>query len=60
LEALFTGVPAMSVPLHRFPNGLPIGLQFPRAHGGEGLLLRLAAQLEDDTWKQLPLLPAPT
>jgi len=47
----------MSVPLHRFPNGLPIGLQF-LAVTRRRLAAALAAQLEDDTWKQLPLLPA--
>jgi amidase len=41
-----TGVPAMSVPLHTFGNGLPLGIHFLAAHGGEGLLLALAAQLE--------------
>jgi amidase len=41
-----TGVPAMSVPLHSFPNGLPLGIQFLADHGGEGLLFALAGQLE--------------
>lgn len=41
-----TGVPAMSVPLHTFANGLPLGIHFLAEHGGEGLLLSLAAQLE--------------
>lgn len=41
-----TGVPAMSVPLYTFDNGLPLGIQFAAAHGGEGLLFSLAAQLE--------------
>jgi amidase len=41
-----TGVPAMSVPLQSFEDGLPIGIQFVADHGGEGLLLSLAAQLE--------------
>jgi amidase len=41
-----TGVPAMSVPLHTFPNGLPLGVQFLANHGGEGRLLSLAGQLE--------------
>jgi amidase len=49
-----TGVPAMSVPLHRFPDGLPLGMQFLAAHGGEGLLFRVAAQLEDETWSAAP------
>jgi amidase len=41
-----TGVPAMSVPLHTFESGLPLGSHFLANHGGEGLLLCLAAQLE--------------
>lgn len=41
-----TGVPAMSVPLHSFQNGLPLGIHFSAAHGSEGVLLSLAAQLE--------------
>jgi amidase len=41
-----TGVPAMSVPLHAFPGGLPLGIHFLAEHGGEGLLFSLAGQLE--------------
>ena len=41
-----TGVPAMSVPLHTFANGLPLGIHFLAAHGGEGLLFSLAGQRE--------------
>lgn len=41
-----TGTPAMSVPLHWCANGLPLGVHFVAPHGGEGLLFRLAAQLE--------------
>jgi amidase len=41
-----TGTPSMSVPLHWRADGLPVGLQFVARHGEEGLLLKLAAQLE--------------
>lgn len=41
-----TGVPAMSVPLEQFSDGLPLGIQFVGPHGGEGKLFSLAGQLE--------------
>ncbi len=41
-----TGTPAMSVPLHWTESGLPLGVQFVAPVSGEGLLFRLAAQLE--------------
>jgi amidase len=44
--ANLTFVPAMSVPLHHGPDGLPIGMQFIGRSGDEATLFRLAAQLE--------------
>jgi amidase len=41
-----TGRPAMSVPIESSSNGLPIGMHFIGAYAGEGLLFRLAGQLE--------------
>lgn len=41
-----TGIPAMSVPLHWTADGLPLGVHFMAPHSGEGLLFRLAGQLE--------------
>jgi amidase len=46
--ALFnaTGQPAISLPLHWNEDGLPIGSQLVAPSGGEDLLIRVAAQLE--------------
>lgn len=41
-----TGQPAMSVPLHWTPEGLPTGSHFVARFGDEATLFRLAAQLE--------------
>jgi amidase len=44
--ANIAGVPAMSVPLHWTPDGLPIGVLVTARYGDEATLFRLAAQLE--------------
>ncbi|PCC69728.1 amidase [Nannocystis exedens] len=41
-----TGQPAMSVPLHWSPSGLPIGVHFVGRWGDEATLFRLAGELE--------------
>ena len=45
--ANLTGLPAMSLPLHRSADGLPIGVQAIGPPAGDALLIRLAAQLEE-------------
>ena len=46
MVANLTGIPAMSVPLYRTENDLPIGTQFLGRFGDEATLLKLASQLE--------------
>ncbi len=41
-----TGQPGISLPLYWSADGLPIGSQLVAAYGGEDVLLRVAAQLE--------------
>ena len=40
------GIPAISLPMGRQPNGLPFGIQAQAAQAHDGLLLQLAAQVE--------------
>ena len=46
LLANVTGHPAMSVPLHWTPDGLPVGAHFMAGSGREDVLFQLAGQLE--------------
>jgi amidase len=41
-----TGQPAISLPLHWTPGGLPVGVQLAAAYGREDTLIRIASQLE--------------
>jgi amidase len=41
-----TGQPAISLPLHWTPGGLPVGVQLVASYGREDLLIRVASQLE--------------
>ncbi len=41
-----TGHPAISLPLHWTPSGLPVGVQLVARLGREDLLLRLASWFE--------------
>jgi amidase len=41
-----TGQPAISLPLHRTADGLPVGVQLVAGFGREDVLVRVAAQLE--------------
>lgn len=42
-----TGSPAISLPLHWTPDGLPVGVMLAAAPGEDGLLFSLAAQIEE-------------
>ncbi len=45
-QSNISGQPAISLPLHRTADGLPVGIQLVAAFGREDLLIRVAAQLE--------------
>ena len=48
-----TGQPAVSLPLHWTPDGLPVGVQLVAGYGREDLLIRVASQLEQAApWAQ--------
>ncbi len=49
-----SGQPAISLPLHRNADGLPIGMQLVAAYGREDVLIRVASQLEQaEPWAHL-------
>jgi len=52
-----SGAPAISLPLGRSQDGLPIGVQFAAAHGEDRLLLELARSIE--TAAPWPLVATP-
>jgi amidase len=41
-----TGQPAVTLPLHWTPGGLPVGVQLVAPYGREDMLIRVASQLE--------------
>jgi amidase len=48
-----TGQPAVSLPLHWTPGGLPVGVQLVAGYGREDVLIRVASQLEEAApWAQ--------
>lgn len=48
-----TGQPAISIPCGWTVDGLPLGLQLVARHGADGLVLRVAAALEEtNPWKE--------
>ena len=48
-----TGQPAISLPVHRTKDGLPIGVQLAAAKGREDLLLQIAEWFEQEQLLQV-------
>jgi amidase len=55
-----SGQPAISLPLHRSAEDLPVGIQLVAGYGREDVLIRVAAQLESaHPWEsRRPVIPA--
>ena len=48
-----SGNPAISLPLHWSSDGLPVGVMLGARYGGEAVLFRLAAQIEEaKPWRE--------
>jgi amidase len=45
-QSNMTGQPAISLPLHWTPSGLPVGVQLVAPYGREDMLIQVASQLE--------------
>jgi amidase len=56
-----TGQPAISLPLHQSPEGLPIGVQMVARYAEDDLLVRVASQIEEARpWRdRVPRIVAP-
>jgi len=56
-----TGQPAVSLPLHQTPEGLPVGVQLAARYAEDALLVRVASQIEAARpWKdRIPRIVAP-
>jgi len=56
-----TGQPAISLPLHQTPDGLPIGVQLVARYAEDALLIRVASQIEEARpWRdRIPRIVAP-
>ena len=56
-----TGQPAISLPLHQTPDGLPVGVQFVARYAEDALLIRVASQIEEARpWRdRMPRIVAP-